>query len=140
MILHFNYEELTALRAGAEVFLHRGKTEGGAVLAPAEERAQVEALLPLLDGDVSLSTLEEVRNVESAVGAISAMLQTEMEAVVLATHPAGERAVSAYFDFAHVFTVSNRLSQMASEMEALIELVTGEEPTPESARSFLFPD
>ena len=140
MILHFNYEELTALRAGAEVFLDRGEAGGGGVVAPAEERAHVQALLPHLDGDVSLPTLEEVRNAQAAVGAISAMLQAEMEAVVLATHPAGERAVSAYFDFAHVFTVSNRLSEMASEMEALIELVTGEPPTPETARSFRFPD
>lgn len=140
VILHFNYEELTALRAGAEVFLDREVTGGGGVLAPAEDRARVEALLPLLDGDVSLDTLQEVRHVEAAVGAITAMLQAEMEAVVLATHPAGEQAVSAYFDFAHVFTVSNRLSEMASEMEALIELVTGESPTPETARTFRFPD
>ena len=140
MILHFNYEELTALRAGAEVFLHEGEAEGAPVLAPAEERARVEALLPLLDGDVSLDTLEEVRHVQAAVGAITAMLQAEMEAMVLATHPAGERAVSAYFDFAHVFTVSNRLSEMASEMEALIELVTGEPASPETARTFRFPD
>lgn len=140
MILHFNYEELTALRAGAEVFLDRGETEPSAVLAPSEERGHVEALLPLLDGDVSLSTLEDVWNVQAAVGAVTEMLQTEMEAVVLATHPAGERAVSAYFDFAHVFTVSHRLDEMASEMEALIELVTGEPPTAESAQTFLFPD
>lgn len=140
MILHFNYEELTALRAGAEVFLEGGETAGGGVLAPAEERGHVEALLPLLEGDVSLSTLEEVRSVQAAVGAITAMLQAEMEALVLITHPAGERAVSAYFDFAHVFTVSHRLTEMAAEMEALIELVTGEPPTPETARTFLFPD
>lgn len=140
MILHFNYEELTALRAGAEVYLDRGTTERGAVLAPAEERVQVEALLPLLDGDVSLSTLEEVRNVQAAVGAITAMLQSEMEALIVASHPAGEQAVTAYFDFAHVFMVDHRLEEMASEMEALIGLVTGETPTSESARTFRFPD
>ena len=140
MILHFNYEELTALRAGAEVFLDEGEPEGAPVLAPAEERARVEALLPLLDGDVSLDTLEEVRHVQAAVGAITAMLQAEMEAMVLATHPAGERAVSAYFDFAHVFTVSNRISEMASEMEALIELVTGEPASSRTARTFRFPE
>lgn len=140
MILHFNYEELTALRAGAKVFLDRGETGGSAVIAPSEERVHVEALLPLLDGDVSLSTLEEVRGVQAAVEAITALLQADMEAVVLATHPAGERAVSAYFDFAHVFTVAHRLGEMASEMEALIELVTGEAPTEQNARSFVFPD
>ncbi|MDX1493159.1 MAG: hypothetical protein R3253_03725 [Longimicrobiales bacterium] len=140
MILHFNYEELTALRAGAEVFLEGGETGAGVVIAPSEEHAHVEALLPLLDGDVSLETLEEVRSVQAAVGAVTSMLQSEMETVVLETHPAGERAVSAYFDFAHVFTVAHRLEEMASEMEALIELVTGEAPTAETARTFRFPD
>ncbi|NIT86120.1 MAG: hypothetical protein GWN82_04160, partial [Gemmatimonadetes bacterium] len=124
MILHFNYEELTALRAGAEVFLGRRETGGGGVLAPAEERVHVEALLSLLDGEVSLSTLREVRDVQAAVAAVIAMLRAEMESLVVATHPAGEQAVAAYFDFAHVFTVAHRLGEMASEMEALIELVT----------------
>lgn len=140
MILHCNYEELTALRSGAEVFLEGGETEGGGVLAPSEERDHVEALLPLLDGDVSLPTLSEVYDVQSAVGAITSMLRAELESSVLATHPAGERAVAAYFDFAHVFTVAHRLDEMASEMEALIELVTGEPATVETARSFQFPD
>lgn len=140
MILHFNYEELTALRAGAEVFLEGGETDGGGVLAPSEERDHVEALLPLLDGDVSLPTLQAVYDVQAAVGAITTMLRAEMESTVLMTHPAGERAVAAYFDFAYVFTVSHRLGEMASEMEALIELVTGEPPTVATARTFQFPD
>ena len=140
MILHFNYEELTALRSGAKVFLGRGEIGGGAVLAPAEERVHVEALLSQLKGDVSLSTLREVRDVQAAVTAVTSMLRAEMEAMVVATHPAGEQAVAAYFDFAHVFTVAHRLEEMAAEMEALIELVTGEPPTPTSARTFLFPD
>lgn len=140
VILHFNYEELTALRAGAEVFLDRGRTGGAAVLAPSEEFERVEALLPLLDGDVELSTLEEVRHAHAGVTAITTMLQSEMETLVLATHPAGERAVSAYFDYAHVYTVAHRLSEMADEMEALIELVTGEPVTAETARTFRFPD
>jgi hypothetical protein len=48
--------------------------------------------------------------------------------------------VAAYFDFAHALTVSNRVQEMAGEMEALIELVTGEPPDPRAARSFRFPD
>lgn len=140
MILHFNFEELTALRAGAQVFLEGEEGAGTRVLAPPEERARVEALLPMLDGDVSLSTLEEVQHVQTAVGAITTRLRAEMEASVVATHAAGERAVAAYFDFAHVFTVAHRLHEMASEMEALIELVTGAPPTSETARSFHFPD
>ena len=76
MILHFNYEELTALRAGAEAFLDREGDVGGGVLAPPEERARVQALLPMLQGDLSLSTstLEELRAVKTAVDAVVAAL------------------------------------------------------------------
>jgi hypothetical protein len=140
VILHFNYEELTALKAGARAYLAQDGSGRGGVLAPSEERADVEALVPRLEGDITLSTLEELRGVESAIGAIVHCLRVEMESTVVATHPAAESAVVAYFDFAHGFTVQHRLSEMASEMEALIELVTGREPTPESARSFRFPD
>lgn len=141
MILHFNYEELTALRAGAQAFLDREEEPGGGcVLAPPEERARVEALLPRLDGDISLSTLEELRQVESAVTAIVDCLRVEMETMVVTTHAADEGAVAAYFDFAHGFTVAHRMREIAAEMEAMIELVTGASPSPHSARSFHFPD
>lgn len=141
MILHFNYEELTALKAGAKAFLSHEEEPGhGHVLAPSEERAQVEALLPRLDGDISLSTLEELRAVETAVVAIVHCLRVEMETTVAITHAADESAVAAYFDFAHGYTVAHRLAETASEMEALVELVTGSPPTREVARSFRFPD
>ena len=140
MILHFNYEELTALRSGARVFLEREERGGGGVLAPSEGRAHVEALLPRLEGDISLSTLSELRGIEAAVRAIVEGLRAEMELLVVTTHAADEGAVAAYFDFAHGFTVAHRLHEMASEMEALIELVTGTRPTPESSRAFQFPD
>jgi len=140
VILHFNYEELTALRSGARVFLDREEPGRGAVLAPSEERAAVQALLPRLEGDMSLSTLAEVRAVEAAVGAIVACLRVEMETMVVATHAADEGAVAAYFDFAHGFTVQHRLGQMAAEMEALVELVTGVPANEETERNFHFPD
>lgn len=140
MILHFNFEELTALRSGARVFLDREEGDGGAVLAPSEERVRVAALLERLDGDISLSTLAEVRAVEVAVSAIVRSLRVEMETVVLATHVADEGAVAAYFDFAHGFTVEHRLREMASEMEALIELVTGAPATERAVADFHFPD
>lgn len=140
MILHFNFEELTALRSGAQVFLEREETGGGAVLAPSEERVRVAALLEQLNGDLTLSTLAEVRAVEEAVSAIVRRLRVEMETVVLATHVADEDAVAAYFDFAHSFTVEHRLSEMASEMEALIELVTGAPATERAIADFQFPD
>jgi hypothetical protein len=140
VILHFNYEELTALRAGAEALLDREGESDGVVLAPPEERARVEALLPRLHGDISLETLEELRAVEAAVSAIVTSLRVEMETLVVTMHAADEGAVAAYFDFAHGFTVAHRLREMASEMEALIELVTGLPATHETARTFQFPD
>ncbi|MDA0329708.1 MAG: hypothetical protein O2958_11945 [Gemmatimonadetes bacterium] len=140
MILHFNYEELSALRAGAQTFLDREESEGGGVLAPPRDRARVEALLPRLEGDISLSTLAELQGIAAAVAAIVDCLRVEMESAVVATHAADEDAVAAYFDFAHGFTVEHRLSEMASEMEALIELMTGSQATTEAARSFRFPD
>jgi hypothetical protein len=140
VILHFNYEELTALRAGAQAFLDREEPAGGGVLAPPVDRARVEALLPQLEGDISLSTLEELRKVQAAVDAIVDSLRVEMESMVIASHAADEEAVAAYFDFAHGFSVAHRLSEMASEMEALIELMTGSVASPGAARAVRFPD
>ena len=140
MILRCNYEEVRALKSGARSLLHGDVGISATVLAPSESRARVEALLPRLDGDLSLTTLQEARSAAMAVHAIVESLRAEMEAVVLATHAADEGAVAAYFDFAHALTVSNRLQEMAAEMEALIELVTGEAPNEAAVRSFRFPD
>jgi len=140
VILHFNYEELRALRSGAQAFLGEEPGDRGAVLAPPESRARVEALLPRLEGDLSLPTLRELRAVAAAVEAIVSYLRVEMELMVLATHPADEGAVAAYFDFAHALTARGRLADLASEMEALIELVTGEPATSAAAADFRFPD
>ena len=140
MIVQFNYEELRALKAGASAFLGEIGQEASPVLAPPEQRAHVEALLPLLHGDLSLSTLAEVRTVQVGVEAIVACLRAEMESAVLAAYPADEIAVAAYFDFAHALTVSYRLEMTAAEMTALIELMTGAAPTAETARDLHFPD
>ena len=140
VILHFSYEELRALRAGADVFLEVEGVATGAVLAPSESRARVEALQPLLLGDLSLSTLEELWGVQAAVTAIVECLRAEMESVVVAMHAADEGAVAAYFDFAHAFIVSHRIGELVGEMVALIELVTESPPSNETARDFQFPD
>lgn len=140
VILQFNYEELTALKAGARGLLDEGEPEAANVLAPPERRARVEAFVSRLDGDITLASLADVRDVESALDAVVEWLRAEMELALVATHPADERAVVSYFDFAHAFTVHHRVREMAAEMAALIELMTGEPPTPESARSIQFPD
>ncbi len=140
MILYFNYEELRALKAGAQTLLEGESGHCGSVLAPPRSRAQVEALVPRLEGDISLPTLSELRAVSAAVEVLVTCLRVEMEATVLATHAADESAVAAYFDYAHALTVSRRLAEMATEMEALIELVTGEPVTAAAAADFRFPD
>ena len=141
MILQCNYEELRALRLGARVFLGAGEEAGVcAVAAPPEERERVEALLPRLDGDVGVSTLADQIALESAVEAIVGCLRAEMEAHVVATHPADEVAVAAYFDFAHALAVLGRLREMGSEMRALIEVVTGAPADEHLTTVFRFPD
>jgi len=142
VILRVNYEEILALRAGARMFLAHAEAVGhrGGVMAPTEGRARVEALAARLQGDLSLATLEELRKVQTGVAAIVESLRVEMESSVLAAHPADEGAVAAYFEFAHGLSVASRLREMAEEMEAMIELVTGEAPSLETARSFRFPD
>jgi hypothetical protein len=141
VILRFNYEEIQALRAGARAFLERDRgAAASAVLAPPESRARVEALLPRLAGDLSFSTLAELRHVQIGVAAIVECLRVEMDSAVLATHPADEAAVTAYFDYAHGLFVAGRVQELAAEMEAMIELVTGEPASMDSARTFRFPD
>ncbi len=140
MIVHCNFEELTALKAGASQVLDGGAPEHGVIAAPPEEREQVAALLPRLDGDFSVTTLAEQRSLLNAVAIIVEMLRVEMESMVAANHPAHEVAVSAYFDFAHAFSVQARLYEVGLEMEALVELVSGGSITDEMARDFAFPD
>ena len=140
MILYCNYEELTALKAGTRVLLDRAEADSERARLSPRLRADVENLLPLLDGDISLSTLGEVLSVERAVIAIVRHMRVDMETKVVVTHPAEEGAVAAYFDFAHGFVVEHRVREMAAEMAALTELVTGEEPTREAVGSFDFYD
>lgn len=140
MVFQLNFEEIKALQSGGRALL--GSDPGGSsiVLAPPESRALVEALLTRLEGDLSVATLEEARATSVAVDAIVDHLLIEMETMVLATHAADEDAVAAYFDFAHALTVARRLRDLTSEMEDLVELVTGRPATPETRRTFRFPD
>jgi hypothetical protein len=140
VILQCNYEELRALKAGAGMVLRPDASQPCPVLAPPAERAQVEALVPALESDVSIGTLAEQAEVETAVRTIVACLRAEMDAAVVATHAADEVAVACYFDFAHGLSVLARLEEMGDHMRALIEIVTGTPPDDVLAASFAFPD
>jgi hypothetical protein len=140
MILACNFEETTALSHGARTLLAEGSGEGMAVAAPSAARAAVEALLPRLTGDISVRTLAEQRQIERGLEAVASRLRVEMETNIVATHPADESAVGAYFDFAHALAVLGRVRDMGAEMRALLEVMTGEAPTPWAVRNFLFPD
>lgn len=140
MILRCNFEELRALKEGARMVLEGEGGRGASVAAPPEGRTEVERLLPRLDGDLTIETLAEQRAVASALETIVGALRAEMEETVVAHHPAEDAAVEAYFAFSHALTVFSRVREMGQEMEALIEVVTGDEPGEEIARTFVFPD
>lgn len=141
MILYCSYEELMAVQAGASLALDRPEGWGGArVMAPPEIVADLEALLPRLSGDLSISTLADQQHVRRAVSFILEELTEQMDAAILEEYPAAEKAVLSYFDYAHVLTVLDRLKRMEVEMTGLIELMTGQPPTPETAASVSFED
>jgi hypothetical protein len=141
VILSCSFEELQALSAGAALLLDPGPFgNSGAVAAPAEALAQVAHLQPRLTSSLSINTLAEQRWIRTAVAAICENLHERMDETVLEYHPAHEQAVAYYFDYAHAFGVLKRLDEMGAEMTALIELMTGTSPTPESARSINFTD
>jgi hypothetical protein len=140
VILHCNYEELQALRSGARSLLDDDPASRCTVAAVESKRAGVEALLPHLAGDLDFHTLGELRNIASAVAAIVECLKAEMDSVVAATHPAHENAVAAYFDYAHAYSVLERLRELDEQMEAMIEVVIGGRPDDRVIREFVFPD
>ena len=63
-----------------------------------------------------------------------------MDTVVGETHPAHEGAVAAYFDYAHCLSVLQRLFEMGSKMEVMIEVTTGQPVDGVAAASFHFPN
>lgn len=140
MRLACNYEEVVALKHGATTVLSEPVGERGLVAAPSAARGAVEALLPRLTGDLSVGTLADQRQLERAVELIVRRLRHQMQNEVLASHPASEPAVAAYFDFAHALAVLGRVRDLGREMHALIEVMTGAPPTEEMVRTFRFPE
>ena len=141
MLLTFNFEELQALSSGADLLLDSRETGSpGMVAAPPEAISQVALLKPRLSGSMSIETLQEQRWIRRAVAAICQSLHDRMDEMVLQYHPAHEEAVAYYFEYAHAYAVLSRLDAMGVQMSAMIELITGAEPTDDTARLVSFPD
>ena len=140
MILHCTFEELSALSAGAERVLTEAGGAGLAVAAPPEIVADIESLADRLTGDLTIETLADARSVANAVRFVLADLRTRMDGFIVNEHPASERTVQAYFEYAHVLSVQDRLRRIGDQMTALIELMTSAPPTNQSARRIVFPD
>jgi hypothetical protein len=139
MILRCSFEELTALTAIAHRVLESRCGEGG-VMAPPEIVAEIEALLPRLDGDVDVTTLAEAWWLERVLDYLLTDARDHMDETVLDQYVGAEDAVNAYFDYANILTVYGKAQEMGREMAMLIELMTGQPPTVETARTVAFPD
>jgi len=140
VILWCNYEEMQAVRFGAEAVLSSEPESTCAVAAPPAVREDLEQLLATLEGDLGVATLQDQRNLRRGLEAVVECLQAEMRSDVVHAHPAHEAAVAAYFYYAHAVVVLGRVVELGEEMEALLEVLTGREATPELAASFQFPD
>lgn len=139
MILHCTYEELAALGATASRVM--SAAEGSArVAAPPQALADVSLLHPRLRGDISVPTLDDQRAIERAVEYLLEELRDRMNEFILTQHVGSEDSINAYFDYAHVYTLRDRVRGLGREMVAMIELMTGEAPTLEISRSVTFPD
>jgi hypothetical protein len=138
VILHCSFEELAAATTGAQRVLEEEGGGGAGVLAPPEVIADLEALLPRLDGDIEVTTLADQRSILRALDAILVRSRTVMDHTILEQYVGAEDAVVAYFDYAHVLVLRDRAAQLGHEMSALIELLTGSPPTPETTRHVIF--
>jgi hypothetical protein len=141
VILNCNFEEIRALSAGADLLLDSwGTGSASVVVAPTESLSQVALLKPRLQGAMSIETLDDQRSIRRAVAAICQSLHDRMDEMVLQYHPAHEDAVAYYFDYAHAYGVLGRIDAIGVQMTAMIELITGSEPTENTARMVSFPD
>ena len=137
MIFRVSFEEIAALNSAAERLL----TPAGdvPVMAPPEVLAELESRLPL-EGDVSVGTLAEQRRLEGAVTYILDHLRRRMDAIVLDQYVGSDDAVNAYFDYAYVLTIRERLAEAGREMSAMLEVMMGGVLTADAAEDISFPD
>jgi hypothetical protein len=138
VILYCNFEELAAVSAGGNRLVATAIGGDHPVLAPPQALADLEALLPRLVGDIEVATLQDQRAIERALELLVTDLGTHMDKAILAEHAAAEDAVLAYFDYAHVRSVLDRVERMGAKMEGIIELATGVPADEETARTFIF--
>ena len=139
MILHCDYEELAALTAAVGRALDPAGREH-VLAAPTQAVADLEALLPRLGGDIAVDSLAEQASLHRALAYLSGEVRARMESIILDQHPAAEDAVLAYFDYARVLAVLVRIDRIGHEMAAIVELMTGQDATSDSAQRFSFPD
>jgi hypothetical protein len=137
MILRLSFEEMTALSSATERLLT--SPDGGGVAAPPEVMAELEACLPL-EGDMSVLTLGQQRRLVRAFDYVLDHLKRRMDALIVELYVGADDAVNAYFDYANVLSTRAKLDPIGAEMVALIELMTGSSPTPETAERVTFPD
>ena len=138
MILYCNFEELSALAAGLARALESAGAGAHPVAAPPRAIADIESLIPRVSAELTLTSLAEHASVRRAVAHVLDEARARVDAAVLEQHPAAEDAVLAYFDFAHVLTVLDRLDRVGQEMAALVEVITGQPASSDVAQRFSF--
>ncbi len=136
MILRLSFEEMTALNSAAQRLFDA--TGGGTVLAPPEAMAELESRLPL-EGDISVKTLPEQFRLSGAVAMILDDLKLRMDRFIVEQYVGSEDAVNAYFDYANVLAAQARLMGLRHEMEALAEIMAGDDPA-QRLEGITFPD
>jgi hypothetical protein len=140
VILYLSFEELSALSAEAERVLAANAAAGHGIAAPPQFIAEVEHFAQLLVGDVHVETLQQQRSMNRVVEFLLERCRGRMERMVIEQHPAAEGAVAAYFDYAHVLSARHRLDAIGTEMAALVDLMTGDDPESDAGRRFSFPE
>ena len=140
MILYLSFEELSSLRSGTDRVLDAQPHAGAGIVAPPQVIADLEQLVPLLTGDISVATLEQHRRLRGSVAHLLDDARLQMEQAILEQHAAAESAIAAYFDYAHLLAVLRQLDRMRAEMAAMVQILTGDDPDSEAGRRFSFPE
>ena len=137
MILRISFEEVTALNSAAERLLTGA--EGGGVAAPPEVLAELDARLPL-EGDITVDTMAQQQRLGAALGYVLNHLKRRMDALVVEQYVGSDDSINSFFDYANVLSLKARLDAIGREMHAMIELMTGDEPSDRAAEEISFPD